>query len=94
MPIAVRHSSSSRSSSTSSGALPSQPPGTIFTGSQLPLETAWLRARAPQPLETNPATVRIDGHDDSIRAERIIIAVGTRPARPRSVAFVNRPSES
>ena len=31
-------------------------------------------------------TVRIDGSDEAVRAERIVIAVGTRPARPASVA--------
>jgi NAD(P) transhydrogenase len=35
-------------------------------------------------------TVRIDGSDDPIRAERIVIAAGTRPARPASVEFDDR----
>jgi NAD(P) transhydrogenase len=35
-------------------------------------------------------TVRIDGSDDLVRAGRIVIAVGTRPARPDSVAFDDR----
>jgi NAD(P) transhydrogenase len=35
-------------------------------------------------------TVRIAGSDEAIRAERIVIAVGTRPARPASVAFDDR----
>jgi NAD(P) transhydrogenase len=35
-------------------------------------------------------TVRIDGTDEVVRAERIVIAVGTRPARPASVAFDDR----
>jgi NAD(P) transhydrogenase len=35
-------------------------------------------------------TVRIDGNEDPIRAARIVIAVGTRPARPASVAFDDR----
>jgi NAD(P) transhydrogenase len=38
----------------------------------------------------DPHTVRIDGRDEPITAERIIIAVGTRPARPDSVAFDDR----
>jgi NAD(P) transhydrogenase len=35
-------------------------------------------------------TVRIDGTDETVRAERIVIAVGTVPARPASVAFDDR----
>jgi NAD(P) transhydrogenase len=35
-------------------------------------------------------TVRIDGSDDPVRAARIVIAAGTRPARPDSVAFDDR----
>ena len=35
-------------------------------------------------------TVRVSGGDEPIRAERIVIAVGTRPARPSSVAFDDR----
>src|SRR5215218_5573306 len=35
-------------------------------------------------------TVRIDGGDEPIRSDRIIIAVGTRPARPGTVAFDDR----
>src|SRR3954454_21934436 len=35
-------------------------------------------------------TVRIDGSDDPIRAARIVIACGTRPARPPSVEFDDR----
>ena len=35
-------------------------------------------------------TVRIDGADDVIRAERIVIATGTRPARPAFVEFDDR----
>ncbi len=35
-------------------------------------------------------TVRIEGSDEPIRAERIVIAVGTLPARPSSVAFDDR----
>jgi NAD(P) transhydrogenase len=35
-------------------------------------------------------TVRIDGTDEVVRANRIVIAVGTRPARPASVAFDDR----
>jgi NAD(P) transhydrogenase len=38
----------------------------------------------------DPHTVRIAGSDDPVRAERIVIAVGTRPARPPSVAFDDR----
>src|SRR3954462_12965984 len=36
------------------------------------------------------STVRIAGSDEPVRAERIVIAVGTRPARPDSVAFDDR----
>jgi NAD(P) transhydrogenase len=35
-------------------------------------------------------TVRIEGMDELVHAERIIVAVGTRPARPASVAFDDR----
>jgi NAD(P) transhydrogenase len=35
-------------------------------------------------------TVHIDGGDEPIRSDRIIIAVGTRPARPGTVAFDDR----
>jgi NAD(P) transhydrogenase len=35
-------------------------------------------------------TVRISGMDEPIRAERIVIAVGTRPARPDTVQFDDR----
>jgi NAD(P) transhydrogenase len=35
-------------------------------------------------------TVRIEGSDDPVRAHRIVIAVGTRPARPPSVEFDDR----
>ena len=35
-------------------------------------------------------TVRIENSDEPIRAERIVIAVGTKPARPDSVAFDDR----
>src|SRR5687768_5788309 len=35
-------------------------------------------------------TVRIAGSDDPVRAERIVIAAGTRPSRPASVAFDDR----
>ena len=38
----------------------------------------------------DPNTVRIGGHEELVRAERIIIAVGTRPARPSSVGFDDR----
>jgi NAD(P) transhydrogenase len=38
----------------------------------------------------DPHTVRIEGSDELIRAERIVIAAGTRPARPSSVAFDDR----
>jgi NAD(P) transhydrogenase len=34
--------------------------------------------------------VRIEGTDEPIRAERIVIAVGTTPARPDTVAFDDR----
>jgi NAD(P) transhydrogenase len=35
-------------------------------------------------------TVRIEGMDEPVHAERIVIAVGTRPARPDTVAFDER----
>jgi NAD(P) transhydrogenase len=35
-------------------------------------------------------TVRIEGTDEPVRAERIVIAVGTKPARPDTVAFDDR----
>src|SRR4051794_20567625 len=35
-------------------------------------------------------TVRVDGDDERIHAERIVIAVGTRPARPDTVQFDDR----
>jgi NAD(P) transhydrogenase len=35
-------------------------------------------------------TVRIDGSDERVHAERIVIAVGTKPARPGTVAFDDR----
>src|SRR4051794_1292290 len=38
----------------------------------------------------DPNTIRISGNDEPIRAERIVIAVGTKPARPPSVAFDDR----
>ena len=38
----------------------------------------------------DPQTVRIAGSDDPVRAQRIVLAVGTRPARPGTVAFDDR----
>jgi NAD(P) transhydrogenase len=35
-------------------------------------------------------TIRVTGTDEPINSERIVIAVGTRPARPASVAFDDR----
>src|SRR4051812_26121097 len=35
-------------------------------------------------------SVHVDGADEAIRASRIVIAVGTRPARPASVEFDDR----
>ena len=35
-------------------------------------------------------TVRIDGSDEPIRAQRIVLACGTRPARPKEVEFDDR----
>jgi NAD(P) transhydrogenase len=35
-------------------------------------------------------TVSISGSDEPVRAERIVIAVGTRPARPQTVQFDDR----
>ena len=35
-------------------------------------------------------TIRIDGSEEPIHAERIVIAVGTKPARPSTVAFDDR----
>ena len=39
---------------------------------------------------TDDHTVHIDGGEEPIRAARIVIAVGTRPARPASVEFDDR----
>jgi NAD(P) transhydrogenase len=39
---------------------------------------------------TDDHTVKIDGSDEPIRAHRIVIAAGTRPARPASVEFDDR----
>jgi NAD(P) transhydrogenase len=39
---------------------------------------------------TDDHTVQIDGSDEPIRAGRIVIAVGTRPARPSTVEFDDR----
>src|SRR4051812_30384430 len=44
----------------------------------------WLRGEA---VFEDDHTVRIDGSDEPIRADRIVIAVGTKPARPDTVAF-------
>src|SRR3712207_4791332 len=38
----------------------------------------------------DPHTVRIAGSDEPVRAHHIIVAVGTHPARPPSVAFDDR----
>jgi NAD(P) transhydrogenase len=38
----------------------------------------------------DPHTVRIAGSGEHVRAERIVIAVGTRPARPSAVSFDDR----
>jgi NAD(P) transhydrogenase len=43
-----------------------------------------------QAVFEDPHTVRVDDGDEPIRAENIVIAVGTRPARPGSVAFDDR----
>ena len=42
------------------------------------------------PSSWTPTTVRISGGDEPIRSERIVIAAGTRPARPASVDFDDR----
>ena len=47
----------------------------------------WLPGRA---AFTDDRTIKIEGSDEPIRADRIVIAVGTRPARPDSVAFDDR----
>jgi NAD(P) transhydrogenase len=47
----------------------------------------WLQGAA---VFEDDHTVKIDSSDEPIRAERIVIAVGTRPARPDSVAFDDR----
>jgi NAD(P) transhydrogenase len=39
---------------------------------------------------TDDHTVEIEGEDEPVRAQRIVIAVGTRPARPSSVEFDDR----
>ena len=38
----------------------------------------------------DPHTVRVGDNDEPVRAERIVLAVGTRPARPASVEFDDR----
>jgi NAD(P) transhydrogenase len=38
----------------------------------------------------DPNTVKMDGDDEPIRARRVIVACGTRPARPSSVDFDDR----
>ncbi|MDA0141228.1 Si-specific NAD(P)(+) transhydrogenase [Solirubrobacter deserti] len=38
----------------------------------------------------DPTTVRIEGSDEPVKAQRIVIATGTRPARPASVEFDDR----
>ena len=38
----------------------------------------------------DPDTIKMDGSDEPIRAHRIVIACGTRPARPASVEFDDR----
>jgi NAD(P) transhydrogenase len=35
-------------------------------------------------------TIRVEGVEDPIRSDRVVIAVGSRPARPESVAFDDR----
>src|SRR5215218_6055601 len=47
----------------------------------------WLQGGA---VFRDDHTVTIEGSDEPIRADRIVIAVGTRPARPDSVAFDDR----
>jgi NAD(P) transhydrogenase len=47
----------------------------------------WLQGGA---VFRDDHTVTVEGSDEPIRAERIVIAVGTRPARPDSVAFDDR----
>jgi NAD(P) transhydrogenase len=47
----------------------------------------WLQGDA---AFEDPNTVRIEGTDEPIRAERIVIAVGTTPARPDTVEFDDR----
>ncbi len=50
-------------------------------------QVGWLQGDA---CFQDPNTVRIEGSDEPIRAERIVIAVGTKPARPDSVEFDDR----
>jgi len=50
-------------------------------------QVGWLQGNA---CFQDPHTLRIEGSDEPIRAERIVIAVGTNPARPDSVAFDDR----
>src|SRR5215211_8042054 len=47
----------------------------------------WLQGAA---VFEDDHTVKIDGSGEPIHAERIVIAVGTRPARPDTVAFDDR----
>src|SRR4029079_19591203 len=47
----------------------------------------WLQGAA---VFEDDHTVKIEGSAEPIHAERIVIAVGTRPARPDTVAFDDR----
>jgi NAD(P) transhydrogenase len=47
----------------------------------------WLPGNA---MFEDDHTIRIEGSDEPIRADRIVVAVGTRPARPDTVAFDDR----
>jgi NAD(P) transhydrogenase len=51
-----------------------------------------IRLLAGTAVFSDPHTIRVDhgDHESMITAEKIIIAVGTRPARPRSVEFDER----
>ena len=43
-----------------------------------------------EAMFVDPHTVKLDGTEDLVKAERIVIAVGTRPARPATVEFDDR----
>ena len=99
-------SSSPRARSTSWIRHGSRRPSARRSSSCSTAPAPWWRPRPRSPASSSAATtsgccpatrvfeddhtVRIDGSDEPIRAARIVIAVGTRPARPASVEFDDR----